>query len=154
MSEPKDSKPKRPVLTPPAPAVPATDAAEKIAAVAALPQPVHTPVRSTGEELFAACRTTLAAIGDSQHAVASGVKALALEVTGIAQASLTEAGDSTAALIGARNLADAIEIQFGYARRSLAALIAGSTRLSEIGATLISEASRPIVAPLGHPPRG
>ena len=140
--------------TPGVAAEPPPPASEITISVPALPPPAPKPPAAASEELIAACRTTLASVGDSQRAVATGIKALALEMTGMAQASLTEAGDSAAALVGARNLADAIEIQFGYARRSFAALIAGSTRLSEIGATLISEASRPIVAPLGHPPRG
>ena len=122
--------------------------AEKIAAVIALPQPMRRPPQGAADQLLAAYRTTLASVGESQRAVASGVSALALEMTGLAQATLTEAGDSAAALAGARSLADAVEIQFGFVRRSFASLIAGSTRLSEIGARLASEASRPIVAPL------
>ena len=70
-------------------------------------------------------------------------------MTGLAQTALTEAGDNAAALMRAGSFADAVEIQFGYARRSVASLIAGSIRLSEIGARLMTEASRPIVAPLG-----
>jgi hypothetical protein len=132
---------------------PVAQAAEKIAAVTTLPLPMRRVPQNTGDELFAACRATLASVGESQRAVATGVKALALEITGMAQASLTEAADSATALIRARNFADAVEIQFGFARRSFAALIAGSTRLSEIGTTLMSEISRPIVAPTHGLPR-
>jgi hypothetical protein len=71
----------------------------------------------------------------------------------LARANLTAAGDSAAALAGARNLADAVQIQFGFARRSLEAMAASSARLIEIGARLASEASRPIVAPLTGSPR-
>jgi hypothetical protein len=124
-------------------------AAEKIVAVTVLPQPVRRSSQNATEQLLAAYRTTLSSLGESQHAVVSGVRALTLEMTGLAQATLTEVGDSAAALTRARNFADAVEIQLGFARRSFASLIAGSTRLSEIGARLASEASRPIVAPLG-----
>jgi hypothetical protein len=130
---------------------PVAPVAEKIAAVPAFP--LRRVPQNASDELLAACRTTLRSVGESQRAVATGVKALALEIAGMAQASLTEAGNSATALIGARNFADAVEIQFGFARRSFAALIAGSTRLSEIGATLMSEISRPIVAPMGGAPR-
>jgi hypothetical protein len=131
---------------------PTSEPAAKIIApapVAALPQPVRRRPQGAAGELFAGYHGTVAAIGESQRAVASGVKALALEMSGLTRANLTAAGDSAAALLGARNFADAVEIQIGFARRSLDALVAGGMRLSEIGARLASEASRPIVAPLG-----
>jgi hypothetical protein len=75
-------------------------------------------------------------------------------MTGFAQTHLTAVGDSAAALLGARNLADAVAIQFSFARRSLEGAVAASARISGIGARLLSEAARPIVAPLpGSPPR-
>jgi len=149
MSESKNSKPKRLAQTPIAIARPAPPPAEKTGPVTALPPPRrHSPQNMT-EQLLAAYRTSLASVGESQLAVASGVTALALEMTGLAQATLTEAGDGAAALSLSRNFADAVEIQFAFARRNFAALIAGSTRLSEIGAHIASEASRRIAAPLG-----
>jgi phasin family protein len=161
MSESKAPKPKRLPATPiavtqpaaqPAPKIavqPVRPAAEKIAAATALPRPVRGSSQNAAEQLLSVYRATAASVGESQRAVASGVTALALEMTGLARATLTEAGESAAALIHARNFADAVEIQFGFARRSFASLIARSTRLSEIGARLATEASRPIVAPLG-----
>jgi hypothetical protein len=152
MSEAKASKTKRPAATPSAPIAatqPAAQTVEKIVAATALPRPVHRSSQNAADQLLSVYRATVASVGESQRAVASGVTALALEMTGLAHTTLTEAGESAAALIHARNFADAVEIQFGFVRRSFASLIAGSTRLSEIGAQLASKASRPIVAPLG-----
>jgi len=149
MSETKESKRKRPVETPVAATEPAPPPAEKITAVAMLPQLTRRSPKSAADQLLASYHSTLASVGESQRAVANGAKALALEMTGLAQTTLTEAGDSAAALMRAGSVADAVEIQLGYVRRSFASLISGSTRLSEIGAKLMSEASRPIVAPFG-----
>jgi hypothetical protein len=117
------------------------------APVVALPQPPRRRAQGTAEDMFASYCGTMAAIGESQRVIASGVKALALEMSGMAHANLAAAGDSAAAMIGARSFADAVEIQLGFARRSLDSLLAGSARLSDIGARLASDASRPIVAP-------
>ncbi len=126
---------------------PVPAAIEEIAATA-VPRPVRRSTQNASEQMLSTYRATLASFGDSQRAVANGVKAMALEVSGLTQAALTDAGDSAAAIIRARNLSDAVEVQFGFARRSIAALIAGSARLSEIGTQLAADAARPVVAPL------
>ncbi|HEV2187407.1 MAG TPA: phasin family protein [Stellaceae bacterium] len=149
MSETRDSKRKRPVETPVAAPQPAPPPAEKITKVTNLPQLTRRSPTSAADQLLASYHSTLASFGESQRAVASGVKNFALEMTGLVQTALTEAGDSAAALVRAGSVADAVEIQLGYVRRSFTSLIGGSARLSEIGAKLMSEASRPIVAPFG-----
>jgi hypothetical protein len=158
MSEAKEAKAKQPVTRAKAPnsatvansaaaASPEPTVVAKTAApVVALPQPLRQRARSAADDMLASYCGTMAAIGESQRAVASGVKALALEMGGMAHANLTAAGDSATAMISARSFADAVEIQLGFARRSLDSLLAGSARLSDIGARLASDASRPIVA--------
>jgi len=148
MSESKESKSKRPAGPPSAVSEPA-EAAKKIAPVTALPQPVPRPAKTASEQMFGTYRDTLASTGEAQRALATGMRALALEMTGLAQSTLTDAGDSAAALMRAGNFAAAVGIQLGYTRRSVASLIASSTRLSEIAATLMTETSRLIAAPLG-----
>jgi hypothetical protein len=152
MSESKGSKPKRLAETPIAIARPAPPPAVKTDPATALPPRLHSPPNMT-DQLLAAYSASLASVGESQRAVAGGMKALALEMTGLAQTTFTEAGDSAAALICARTLADAVEIRLGYVRRSFALLIAGSTRLSEIGASLLSETSRSSPAPFAKSAR-
>lgn len=133
------------IATAPIPSMPAVVA--KIVAAPA-PQPIRQPAQSTSENMLSTYRTALASFGDSQRAVAGGVKAMTLEMTGLAHAAVTDAGNSAAAMIRAKSLTDAVAIQLDFARRSVAAMIAGSARLSEIGVQLATDASRPIVAPL------
>jgi hypothetical protein len=57
----------------------------------------------------------------------------------------TAAGDTVAALLTARSFADAVEIQIGFTRRSLGAIVDGSTRRSEIGFRLTSDATTPVM---------
>jgi len=148
MSESKESKPKRPASPPIAVSEPA-EAAKKITPVAALPQPIRRSAKTASDQMFGTYRETLASAGEAQRALATGMRALALEISGLAQTTLTEAGDSAAALMRAGNLAAAVDIQLGYTKRGVASLIASSTRLSEIAATLMTETSRLIAAPLG-----
>jgi hypothetical protein len=113
-----------------------------------LPAEAQPRQQNAADELFSAYRDTFLALGESQRAVASGIRALALEMAGLARANLTVAGESAVALAGASNFTDAVEIQLGFARRGFDVLVSGSTRIGEIGARLASDASRPIVAPL------
>lgn len=146
MSESKDSKPKRPV-EPPVAVSESEAAGTKIASVPALPQATRRSEGTAPERLLATYRDAVASFGAAQNAIAKGMKAVALEVTDLAQTTLSEAGDSAAALMHSGNFAAATEIQLGYARRSVASLVASSTRLSEIGASLMADASRALIAP-------
>ncbi|HVH77858.1 MAG TPA: phasin family protein [Stellaceae bacterium] len=112
---------------------------------------VAEPPQERADKLLNACRATLASIGASQAAIASDITAMALEVSGLARSNLTAAGDSMTALFQAKSLVDAVEIQFGLARRSLDAMVGGSTKIGEIGLHLMSEAAKPI---LGRLPPG
>ena len=97
--------------------------------------------------MFAAYHRTIASIGESQTAVASNVTAMALEMNGLAHANLTAASEGMAALFGAKSLVDAIEIQLGFARRSLDAMVGGSAKLGEIGLRLANDAAKPMLEP-------
>jgi len=67
----------------------------------------------------------------------------------IRDSGISVAAESATAMLGAKTLAQAIEINFGFAHRSLDRAIEGSAKLSEIGVRLAAEASRPILARLG-----
>jgi hypothetical protein len=116
--------------------------------VPALPAPVPATPRSNADKFVSACQEALASLGRAQAAVAADVTAMALEVGGQARSSLTAAGDSATALLKAKSLVDAVEIQFGFARRSLDAMAACSTRLGEIGLRLASDTAKPILGRL------
>jgi hypothetical protein len=126
-------------------APPAPAALPPAAAVEALPAPVRREVESGADKVFSAYWAAIASFSQSQRAVASDIAEMALEIGGLARGNMTAAGDSVAALCKARSMTDAVEIQLGFARRSLDALAAGSTRLGEIGLRLASDAAKPVL---------
>ncbi|HWB52041.1 MAG TPA: phasin family protein [Stellaceae bacterium] len=169
MSDNKVVKPDRARLAEPAPAASAqTASAQTVSApavsapaaqptgvqpadpTALLPPAAATEVQRQPDKLLELCQATLASIGASQTAIASDLTAMALELGEIARSNLTATGDSVTALTGARTMVDAVEIQLGLARRSLAAIATGSGRLSEIGLHLVSGAAKPFLAPLAE----
>jgi len=116
--------------------------------VPALPAPTPATARTSADRFVSAYQQTLASIGQAQTAVASDVAAMALEIGGRTRANLTAAGDSATALLKAKSLTEMVEIQIGFARRSLDAMVETSTRLGEIGLRLASEAAKPVLGRL------
>lgn len=160
MSEDKQARVRRPAAPKPTAeptisAPPETEAAPAPAAalpepepVVALPALVRRGQQAGGDRLLNACHATLASIFATQAAIASDMTAIALEIGGLARSNLTAAGDSVTALLGSRNLADTVEIQLGFARRSLDAVVDGSTKLTKIGLRLANDATKPMLQPL------
>jgi len=152
MSEDKQVRVKRTVSAPkPAAAAssePAATLEPQTEPSAALPVPIRRRAQTGADELLATYQAALTSIGASQSAIASDVAALALEISGMARSNLTAAGDSFAALLSAKSVVDAVEIQIGFARRSLGAIAEGSTRLGEIGLRLANDAAKPVMARL------
>jgi hypothetical protein len=101
--------------------------------------PPPPPAAQATEDIFATCRGTVAALAEKQTAVAGGIRALMLEMSDLARSNLIAAAESASALAGARTLADATEIQFAFARRSIDTMAVGAKRLSEIGMRLTHE---------------
>jgi len=145
MSEEKQAKPRRaaPPKAAPEPVAPVSLEPEPMAA---LPPPI--PRQQPADKFFSTYWATLASIGASQAAIVSDVTAMALEMSGLARSNLTAAGDNVTALLGAKSLVDAVEIQLGFARRSLDAIVDGSTKLGEIGVRLANDAAKPVLGPL------
>jgi hypothetical protein len=141
MSDDKEPKVKR------VPAVAkATPALPEPASVVALPLPMRR--RAPGDTFLATYQRMLTSMSESQSAVASDVTEMTLEMNGLALANLTAASESLAALFGAKSLVDAVQIQLGFARRSLDAMVDGSTKLGEIGLRLANDATKPMLTPL------
>jgi hypothetical protein len=115
--------------------------------VVALPAPIQRPQQAGADKMLDVCHATFASICASQAAIASDMTAMALEIGGLTRSNLTAAGDSVTALLGSRNLADTVEIQLGFARRSLDAMVGGSTKLAELGLRLANDAAKPVLRP-------
>lgn len=133
--------PEEAVAAPDAPALP-TPAQPPVAALPALPP---RPPQANVGSFFSACAATAASLGAAQTAVAADVAALALEMSGLGRDGLTAAGDSVVAMLRARSLTDAVEIQLGFGRRSLDAVAGAATRLGEIGLRLANDATKPLL---------
>jgi phasin family protein len=91
-----------------------------------------------------------AAWTESSSALARGFEALATELTGMARSGIDATTDAAKAMIGAKTLAEAVEINASLARRSFDAVIEGAAKMSEIGVKAATEASRPVLNRLGE----
>jgi hypothetical protein len=152
-----DVKPKRgprdstasanpPAAAPSASAPPIAPPEAAAAPVPQSPPPVPAPLATSSAALPSDSWTALA---DAQAALARGFEAFAVEATALGRAGAAAASDAALALLGAKTLAEAVEINAILARREVDALVAGGARLSEIGVTAWSEASRPLLSQLG-----
>jgi hypothetical protein len=104
---------------------------------------------SSGEEVADFGREVFAALVQSQTAVARGLEALSVEVTGLAILGIDAATRTATDMLGVKTLSDAIEVNAGFTRNSFDALVGGSAKLSELGMKLATEASQPILTQLG-----
>jgi len=95
-------------------------------------------------------REALAALVQSQTAVARGLEALGAEVAGLAFSRIDAAARTATDMLAVKTLSDAIELNAGFTCSSIDALVDGSAKLSELGAKLLTEASQPILAQLGR----
>ena len=102
--------------------------------------------RQNAHKPEAAAETAWTAFAEAQCALARGFEKAAVEVTGISRSGMAATADAAVALLGARTFAEAIEINAGLARRGVDAMLETSARLSEIGATAITDASRPFLS--------
>ncbi len=133
-----------PIVAPePAPmtAPPAIDVAPVVAALA--------PSATSLERVEAASVDAWSVFAEAQAALARGFEQAAIEMTGMSRSGLTAASNAAIALLGARTLAEAVEINAGLARRGVDTIIEGSAKLSEIGVKAVAEASQPVFSRLG-----
>jgi hypothetical protein len=123
------------------------------AAISLAPPTVETPAgrakSPSSEDLADFGRETFAALVRSQTAVARGLEALSAELAGLALSGIDAAARTATDMLAVKTLSDAIEVNAGFTRSSLDALVGGSVKLSELGAKLAAEASQPILTQLG-----
>ena len=128
------------------------EVAAPVATVAA-PQRVDTLAvaakKASGEEVADFGREVFAAFVQSQTALARGLEAMSVEVTGLAISGIDTATRTATDMLGVKTLSDAIEVNAGFTRSSFDALVGGSAKLSELGMKLATEASQPILTQLG-----
>jgi hypothetical protein len=135
--EPSAAEPVAPTPTEssPKPAPPSVAAASRHAAPA--------------DDMFAYGQQAWAALAEAQAAAARGFEALVGEINTLTRSEMAAATNSATAMLGVKTLAEAVEVNLGYARRSFDALVGTSAKLSEIGVKAAADASRPILMRFG-----
>lgn len=131
-----------PAIVSEAPAASAAAAPPPIAASPLVPEAASESV----EPVVAATDDAWTALAEMQAAFAHGVEQIAVEMMVMTRSGIAAAADAATAMLGARTLAEAVEINAGLARRGADAMIEGSARLSEIGVKAATESSRPILS--------
>lgn len=95
-------------------------------------------------------REAFAALVRSQTAVVRGLEALGAEMAGMALSRIDAAARTATGMLAVKTLSDAIELNAGFTRGSIDALVGGSAKLSELGTRLVAEASQPILTQLSR----
>lgn len=116
------------------------------AIAAAMTEPVPPPAITAAAEVAVDSWT---AVADAQAVLARGFEQFAVELTGLTRTGMVAGTDAALGMLGARTLAEAVEINAGLARRGVDAMISGSARLSEIGLKTMTDASKPMLAQFG-----
>ena len=110
---------------------------------------METPKSTSSEDIAAFGREAFAAVVQSQTAVARGLEALSAEMAGLVLSGIDAVARTATDMLAVKTLSDAIEVNAGFTRSSLDAVVGGSAKLSELGARLAAEASQPILTQLG-----
>jgi hypothetical protein len=112
--------------------------------------PAHTAKSAASRDPTDFGREAFAALVQAQTAVARGLEALGAEVAGLALSRIDAAARTATGMLAVKTLSDAIELNAGFTRGSIDALVGGSAKLSELGARLVAEASQPILTQLSR----
>jgi hypothetical protein len=146
---------------PPAPDHPAADAVGDPAAAAEAAEtmaPDHAASAAAARPLPAAATAgrsavaddAFAALAEAQVAVARAWNAVGGELAGFGRCANDLAAHAAIEMLGAKSIADALQINARFAGESLDGWFEHSVKLSELGAALAAESSQPIVAFLGR----
>jgi Phasin protein len=135
-------------------AEPAETAVELVTTAASAPRAsagalVRTSQTTSPGDLSHVTGDGLVALTRSQAALARGLGALSVEFTGLVLSGIQTAARTAAEMLRIKTLSDAIEVNAGFACRSVEALVGGSAKLSELGMKLAAETSEPILAEFG-----
>jgi phasin family protein len=74
-----------------------------------------------------------------------GAEAFADEMAALMQAGFATATDTAKAMLAAKTLTEAFEINAGFVRKSLDTMLTGSARLTDITARLAEESLQPLM---------
>ena len=130
-------------------AEPEETAADRVTPAATLVSTLKATKGASPEEFGDFSRDALAALAQSQAALARGLGAMSAEMAGLTLSGIDTAARAATKMLGVKTLSDAIDINAGFACSSLNALVGGSAKLSELGVKLAAETSQPILTQFG-----
>jgi len=146
---PSEAEPPTPAELTAEAANPAQTAVEIVtAAAAAVPAPSPPAPRQT-TTVPAYARELNAPLEQSQAALSRGLEAMSAELAGLALSAMSLAASTATKLLAVKTLADAVEVNAGFACGSFDAAVSGSAKLSELGMKLAAEVSQPLLGELG-----
>jgi phasin protein len=154
-SGPSEAEPLKPIELIAEAAKPMETAVDLVAAAAeAAPKPDVGPLPPVQETAAHDNRGDLgtgaaSSLAQSQAALARGIEALSAEMAGLALSGMNIAARTATKLLAVKTLADAIEVNAGFACGSFDALVDGSAKLSELGMKLATDVSQPLFRQLG-----
>ncbi len=96
------------------------------------------------EELADISRENFAAVLRANATLSEGLEAIGKEVIVYARTSFEKAAETATALLGAKTIEDVFQLNADFAKASLERLIERSTKLSEMGAKVASDALTPL----------
>jgi hypothetical protein len=143
------TEPARPIENTAKAAEPEETAPERVTAAATLVSALEPTKGPSPDEFGYFSRDALAALAQSQAALARGLEAMSAEMAGLTLSGIDAAARTAAKMLGVKTLSDAIDINAGFACSSLNALVGGSAKLSELGVKLAAETSQPILTQFG-----
>jgi len=88
-------------------------------------------------------RDNIEAAVKTNAALSAGMEAISQEVMVYARSALQTASETARSLLGAKTLEDMVKLQTDLAKRHFEGMVAGSVKLSELSASLASEALAP-----------
>jgi len=121
-------------------------------AQAAVPGPGSQPAAAAPppEEIGQFGREAMAALAESQAAMARGLEAMSDEMAGLTRAGIDIAARTATEMLEVKTFSDAFKVNALFARKSFDSLLDGSAKLSVLGVKLAAESSRPILTQLGQ----
>ena len=130
------------------------EAPEEPAALAAASEIEPTPEPAADgaapDEIVRFRRDALAAVTESQAALARCLAAISEAMAGLGRAGIGIAAGTATDMLGVKTLSDACEVGVRFARKSCDSLLDGSAKLSGLGMTLAVEMSRPMLTQWGQ----
>ena len=130
------------------------EAPAEAAALAPAPEiePTQEPAAAVAapDEIARFRRDALAAVTESQAALARCLAEIGEAMAGLGRAGIGIAASTATDMLGVKTLSDACEVGVRFARKSCDSLVDGSAKLSGLGMTLAVEVSRPILTQWGQ----